>query len=215
MYVGEWIYSSAILDLCIRWMWMVSFAYRRLYPLGKRRWYFLDRKICELQNQSGHWGIEKKFLLCQDSKTGLPTHTPSLYRLSYRPYVQYGLYFLPIDVLLSSHFSFIIVQNLVVKTTVLFHYCKIFTSYCYYNYYTYRYVCCFVVLKICDNDLASLSEEFLVIKTGLSSRLCIWPRFLLLFVLVMVSYICIIWRVSVRHIWKRKAQSAYEMSSTL
>jgi hypothetical protein len=200
-------------------MWMVGFAYWRLYPEGESPWYFLDRRICELQNQSGRCGIENKFC---PVRIRTPAVQPVFRHYADWAtdlfYVHYGLCFLSIDVLLSSHFfsfSFFIVQNLVVKIAVLFNYCTIFNSYFYCNYYAYRYVYCFVVLKICDNSLASLSEEFLVINTGLSSRHCILPRFRLLFVLVMASYICIIWRVSVRHIRKTKAQSAYETSYNL
>jgi len=34
-----------ILNLCIRWGWVVSFTLRRLYPQAKCRWFRLDRRL--------------------------------------------------------------------------------------------------------------------------------------------------------------------------
>lgn len=42
-----------------------------------------DTRLGELQNQSGSCGIEKHFCPCQESNTGSPTRSPSLYRLRY------------------------------------------------------------------------------------------------------------------------------------
>jgi hypothetical protein len=43
--MGEWRYSSIILDLGTRWRWVVSFTYRPLYPRGNRPRYLLVRRL--------------------------------------------------------------------------------------------------------------------------------------------------------------------------
>jgi len=48
-----------ILDLGIRWRWVVSFTPRPLYPQGKGPWYPLDRRLDGTQSRPGHC-VEKK-----------------------------------------------------------------------------------------------------------------------------------------------------------
>jgi hypothetical protein len=48
-----------ILDLGIRWRWVVSFAPRPLYSQENRPWYPLDRRLDGLQILSGRGGEEK------------------------------------------------------------------------------------------------------------------------------------------------------------
>jgi hypothetical protein len=43
--MGEWSITPRILNLGIRWMWVVSFALRSLYPCGKNPQYPLDRRL--------------------------------------------------------------------------------------------------------------------------------------------------------------------------
>jgi hypothetical protein len=43
--MGDWRYSSTILDLCTRWRWVVSFTPRPLYLREKRCRYLLDRRL--------------------------------------------------------------------------------------------------------------------------------------------------------------------------
>jgi hypothetical protein len=52
--MGEWRYSSAILDLSIRWRWVVSFTTRQPYPQ-----YSLDTTLVEPQSRSGRCREEK------------------------------------------------------------------------------------------------------------------------------------------------------------
>jgi hypothetical protein len=60
--MGEWRYSSTILDLGTRWRWVVSFTPWSLYPRGKRPRYPLDRRVGERQSTSGLCGVEKNIL---------------------------------------------------------------------------------------------------------------------------------------------------------
>jgi hypothetical protein len=83
--MGEWRYSSTILDLETRWRWKVSFMPRPLYPRGNSPQYHciwgwvgprsdldaVKRKILPLP------GIEPRFLSC-------PALSPSWYRLFWR-----------------------------------------------------------------------------------------------------------------------------------
>jgi hypothetical protein len=57
--MGEWRYSSTILDLCTRWRWVVSFTPWLFYPRGKNPRYPLDRILCGPQNRSGGCAEEK------------------------------------------------------------------------------------------------------------------------------------------------------------
>jgi hypothetical protein len=58
-HMGEWRYSSNILDLGTRWRRVVSFTPRPLYPRGKSRQYLLDRRLGGSQSRSGRCGEEK------------------------------------------------------------------------------------------------------------------------------------------------------------
>jgi hypothetical protein len=57
----EWRYSSTILDLCTRWMWVVSFKPLPLYPQAKSTRYTLDRRLGGPQYRSGRRGEKKNF----------------------------------------------------------------------------------------------------------------------------------------------------------
>jgi hypothetical protein len=57
--LGEWRHISTHCDLDTRWMWVVSFTPRPLYPLGKSPWYPLDRRLGGPQSRSGRGGEEK------------------------------------------------------------------------------------------------------------------------------------------------------------
>jgi hypothetical protein len=57
--LGEWRYSSFILDLCSRWRRVVSFTLRPLYSQGYSPWYPLNRKLGEPQSRSGHCVVQK------------------------------------------------------------------------------------------------------------------------------------------------------------
>jgi hypothetical protein len=50
-HMGEWRYSSTILDLSSRWRWMVNFTSLPIYPRGKSLWYPLNRWLGGPQNR--------------------------------------------------------------------------------------------------------------------------------------------------------------------
>jgi hypothetical protein len=56
--MGEWRYSSNILDLGTRWNSVVSFTSRPLYPQGNRVRYSMDRKLRESKYHSERCGEE-------------------------------------------------------------------------------------------------------------------------------------------------------------
>jgi hypothetical protein len=62
--MGEWRYSSTILDLGTRWRWVVSFTPRPLYSR-----YSLDGRLGGRQSPSGRYGREKD---CRESNSGRP-----------------------------------------------------------------------------------------------------------------------------------------------
>jgi hypothetical protein len=57
--MGEWRYSSTILDHGTRWRWVISFTPRLLYPWGKRPRYPLDRRLGGPQSLSVRCGEEQ------------------------------------------------------------------------------------------------------------------------------------------------------------
>jgi hypothetical protein len=61
--MGEWRYSSIILDLGTRWRWVVSFTTLPRYPRGRGPRYPLDRRLGEPQSRSGRCGEEKNLAL--------------------------------------------------------------------------------------------------------------------------------------------------------
>jgi hypothetical protein len=63
--MGDWRYSSTILDLGTRWRWVISFITRQLYPRGHNPRYPSDR----FQWLSGHCGVEKKSLSLTGNRT--------------------------------------------------------------------------------------------------------------------------------------------------
>jgi hypothetical protein len=60
-YSGSGSIALRILGLGTRWMWMISFTPRPLYPQGKSSWYALDRRLGWPQSRSGRGGEEKNF----------------------------------------------------------------------------------------------------------------------------------------------------------
>jgi hypothetical protein len=58
-YWGSGFIASRIIDLGIRWRWVVSFTPRPLYPQGKSSWYPLDTKLGGPQSRSGRGDEEK------------------------------------------------------------------------------------------------------------------------------------------------------------
>jgi hypothetical protein len=52
---------TCILDLVPRWMWVVSFTPRPLYPEGESPRYLLDKRMDGPQSRSGEGGKEKNF----------------------------------------------------------------------------------------------------------------------------------------------------------
>jgi hypothetical protein len=81
--MGEWSYSSTILDLDTRWRLVVSFTPRPLYP-----W---ERSPCThwmrdwVDRRGGLEAVEKRKMVCpcRESNPGRPTRSALLYRLSY------------------------------------------------------------------------------------------------------------------------------------
>jgi hypothetical protein len=61
-HMGEWRYSSTILDLSTRWWWVVSFMSMSLYHQGNIPRYPLDRRLSGPQSWSGCCGVEKHLL---------------------------------------------------------------------------------------------------------------------------------------------------------
>jgi hypothetical protein len=59
IHMGEWSYSSTILDLGTRWRWVVRFIPKSFYSQGKSPQYPLNRRLGGLQSQSGCYGEEK------------------------------------------------------------------------------------------------------------------------------------------------------------
>jgi hypothetical protein len=59
VYWGNGGIAPRILDLGIRWRWVVNFTPRPLYPQRKSPWYPLDRGLGGHQSRSGRGGEEK------------------------------------------------------------------------------------------------------------------------------------------------------------
>jgi hypothetical protein len=81
-HMGEWRYSSTILDLSTRWWWLASFMPWPLYPLGKP---------LVPTEQEARWAPELVWILqsrekisypCQQSNPSCPAQTPLLYQQS-------------------------------------------------------------------------------------------------------------------------------------
>jgi hypothetical protein len=75
--MGEWKYSSTILDLGTRWRWVVSLSPRPLYPLINRPRYPSYERMGGPQSRSG----EEKILPWRDSNLGRAARILSLCRL--------------------------------------------------------------------------------------------------------------------------------------
>jgi hypothetical protein len=82
-HMGEWRYSSVILDFGTRWKWVVSFRSRPLYLGGNGPMKPLGRRLVGPQTRSGRRGEEDKSCYAGNQNPGRPALSPSLYRLSY------------------------------------------------------------------------------------------------------------------------------------
>jgi hypothetical protein len=71
---GEWRYSSTILDLDSRWMWVVSFTLRPLYFRGKGPQCPLNSRLGGLCSRSGRSEIEIS-CPCRETNPGRPTRS--------------------------------------------------------------------------------------------------------------------------------------------
>jgi hypothetical protein len=60
--VGEWRYSSTILNFDTRWRWVFSFTQRSLHPRRKSRLYPFDKRLGGPKIRPGRCGEEKNFL---------------------------------------------------------------------------------------------------------------------------------------------------------
>jgi hypothetical protein len=80
--MGEWKYSSRILDLGIRWRWVVGFTPRPLYLRGNNPLYqFVGAWVGP---EVDLYAVETKISWpCRESNLGRRARSPSLYRLSY------------------------------------------------------------------------------------------------------------------------------------
>jgi hypothetical protein len=61
-HIGEWRYSSTILDLNTGWRWVVSFTLKPLYTWGISPCYPLGRRVGGPQSWSGRCEVEKNLL---------------------------------------------------------------------------------------------------------------------------------------------------------
>jgi hypothetical protein len=62
-HMGEWRYSSTILDLGTRGRWVVNFTPLPLYLRGRRSRYLFDMRLGGLQGRSGPCGEQKNLAL--------------------------------------------------------------------------------------------------------------------------------------------------------
>jgi hypothetical protein len=58
--MGEWRYSSIILDLGTKWKWVASFTLRSIYFRGIRSRYELYRRLGWVLSRYGRYGEKKK-----------------------------------------------------------------------------------------------------------------------------------------------------------
>jgi hypothetical protein len=65
--MGEWRYTSTILDLDTRWRWVVSFTHLPLYSRGKSPRYPLARRLGWCQSRSGRCGEGKNLAMMYGS----------------------------------------------------------------------------------------------------------------------------------------------------
>jgi hypothetical protein len=77
-YMGEWMYSSTILDSGTRWRWVVIFTPLPLYPREKNHWYPLDMRLGGPQSRSGRYGGETNFYTRQYSSVTMQLFILSL-----------------------------------------------------------------------------------------------------------------------------------------
>jgi hypothetical protein len=82
-HMGEWRYSSTILDLGTRWTWVVSFTTWLLYPRGKSPSTHWIRGWAGLKTGMDAVDKRKISFLCWHSNPSCPAHSLSLYQLSY------------------------------------------------------------------------------------------------------------------------------------
>jgi hypothetical protein len=81
--MGEWRYSSTILDLYTRWRWLGSFM-----PLCLHPWYSSYRRLRGPQSPSGHSGVGKNLFPLLRIESRLSSYSLSLYWLNSSKKVQ-------------------------------------------------------------------------------------------------------------------------------
>jgi hypothetical protein len=80
---GEWRYSATILDLSTRWRWVVRLHALAALPPGKSSSVSIGYVLgWDPEPVWTLWRREQS-CLCRDLNSGYPTHSPSLYQLSY------------------------------------------------------------------------------------------------------------------------------------
>jgi hypothetical protein len=95
-HMGEWRYSSTILDPGTRWRWVVKFMPRSFYPHGNSPWYQLNRRLGGPQSRSGRNGARGSVvgwvtvLQAVWSRVRFPIHTPIVIWPAYFPYLRNG-----------------------------------------------------------------------------------------------------------------------------
>jgi hypothetical protein len=96
-HVGEWRYSSTILEFGTKWRWMVTLALWPLYSRGHTKWHPWDRPLYSREHTQWHpWGrrlrlphsrydscVIEKLLSCRELNLRRPICSSSLDRLSY------------------------------------------------------------------------------------------------------------------------------------
>jgi hypothetical protein len=71
--MGEWRYSSTLLNLSTKWEGAVSFTLRSLYSQGKSPRYLLGRRLGGSQSRSGLCGEEKNLAPAGNRTRTIPT----------------------------------------------------------------------------------------------------------------------------------------------
>jgi hypothetical protein len=81
--MGEWEFTTSILNLNTRWRSVVSFTPQLFYVWGKSPQYPMERRLGGPHSQSGCFGEEKNLLPLLAIESQLSSPWPSLYSLSY------------------------------------------------------------------------------------------------------------------------------------
>jgi hypothetical protein len=78
----EWGYSSTILNLDIKWRWVIILTLRPPYSSAKNPRYSLDNRLGGPQSRSVRCGVENNLLTLRESNLGRQTNSQKLYRLT-------------------------------------------------------------------------------------------------------------------------------------